>query len=149
MPRTITGHDFDENLDDREWRHMERVAEGLLTKCDTLVKVLALRNDRVDYSIVILSSVTSGGLWLLAAELLPKITSRIGAITSTAVSFLTIYSLMSGVGRRRKNFLKLRASIADFLADIRGRNYRPTREFWNEVKWFDSTLMILERSRDD
>jgi uncharacterized protein YggT (Ycf19 family) len=149
LPRKISGSDFDEVVDDKQWSQMERVVEGLLRKCDDLVRRLALRNDSVDYSVIILTTVTSGSLWLLLTQLLPITVLWVGAVLSTISTILTIYSLMSGVGKRRKNSLKLRSAIADFLAEVRGKNYRPLRDFWSEVKWFDSTIMMLERSRDE
>ncbi len=51
------------------------------------------RNDRIEFTILILTVRTTGALWLLISQSLEHAAARAGAVISTIVTGFTIYPL--------------------------------------------------------
>ena len=65
-------------------------------------------------------------------EILPHVASWGGAIVSSAVTILTIYSLTAGFSAKRRSALELRAVVSSFLGDEQRTGFRS--------QFFPSTL---------
>lgn len=96
--------------------------------------------DRIELLVLALSVITSGAVWALAADALPKQFGWIGAIISTVVTFLTIYMYSSGLQKKRKRAIVLSEEITEYLGERRGDPYLNQNEFWIRYKAFEKTL---------
>jgi hypothetical protein len=103
----------------------------------------------IEMIILVLSVATSGALWALAADALPKSFGWVGAAVSTVVTFLTIYTYSSGIQQKRKKALVLVTEITQYLGVLRSAPLIPDEEFWNTYKRFENGLTELKYSRED
>jgi hypothetical protein len=105
--------------------------------------------DAIEVTVIILSVVTSGGLWALAADALPKQLGWGGAAISTVVTFLTIYMYASGLQKKRKKALVVHAEITRYLGQIRGAASIADDDFWQTYKDFEGRLVALKFEREE
>jgi hypothetical protein len=121
----------------------------LQNSAEECVAKYARTADAIELTIIVLSVVTSGAVWALAADALPKQFGWAGAAISTIVTFLTIYMYASGLQKKRKKALVLHAEITRYLGVIRGIAVIPSDEFWQTYKGFEARLTALKFERED
>jgi hypothetical protein len=121
---------------------------GLQKLAEDLAAGYAKRSDRVDNTILVLSVVTSGALWAIAADVLPKPLRFAGAAISTVITILTIYMPTSGLRKKRKKAVVLHSEITRFLGRMRGQ-WVEHDEFWNTYKSFEAQLATLRYAQED
>jgi hypothetical protein len=119
------------------------------SRAEQYVARYAKRADRIELTIIILSVVTSGAVWALAADALPKQFGWAGAAISTIVSFLTIYMYASGLQKKRKRALVVYTEITEFIGHVRGAQFLDESEFWDTYKKFEAELTKLRFERED
>ena len=89
--------------------------------------------------VLVLSVLTSGALWLLVGEAVPKPALWAGAVMSTLTTGITLYVYSSGMLQTIASSLALYRSIGKFLACVRSEAI-PESEYWDKVKGFEFEL---------
>jgi hypothetical protein len=102
----------------------------------------------IENTILIISVITSGGLWLLAAQVLPQATTWAGAALSTLTTSLTLYLNSSGVNKKRKKAIELHSEVSIFLARIRSNPNMTDSEFWDTYKPLQHKVRTLGFERE-
>jgi len=102
----------------------------------------------IENTILAISVVTTGGLWLLAAQVLPQAILWLGAALSTLTTGLTLYLYSSGVNKKREKAINLHSEVSLFLAKIRGDQGLTEKEFWDTFKPLEHKIRTLEHERD-
>jgi hypothetical protein len=121
---------------------------GLQDTAEAFAAKYAKRADGIDNTILVLSVVTSGALWAIAADVLPKPFGWAGAAISTVVTLLTIYMYASGLRKKRKKAVVLHTEITRFLGRMRGQGVNQ-EEFWDTYKSFEAQLATLQYGQED
>jgi hypothetical protein len=134
-------------IDDDERKKRDQAATELIDELDRLIRSYAKQNDYVDYAILVLSTVTTGAIWLLVGQILPIAAAWVGAIISTVVTVLTILSLTVGFSRKRRQAIDLREDISRFVAEQQMRNFR-SDFFWPKHSKYKHELVRLIHGRD-
>jgi hypothetical protein len=98
--------------------------------------------------ILVISVITSGGLWLLAAHVLPQAVEWAGAALSTLTTGLALYMYSSGVNKKRQKAIDLHAKVGRFLGQIRGNPDMREEDFWENFKLLEHEVFILDLARD-
>jgi len=99
---------------------------------------------RINYTVLALSVLTSGALWLLTSHIAPQGTELIGAIISTLVTFLTIFLFMSGLESKRKSYLEVYKNIGNFVAYYRSTENVEDSVYWGNYKNFEFELRRIQ-----
>jgi hypothetical protein len=121
----------------------------LQESAERFAAMYARRANAIDMTIIVLSVITSGAMWALAADVLPKILGWVGAAISTLVTFLTLYMYASGLQKKRKKALVLYTEITQCLGRIRGAQNIADDEFWETYKRFEANLTSLQYGQED
>lgn len=127
----------------------ERLTKALelYEQLEGLIVRTANRADLLRNSVLVLSVITSGSLWLLISETLPKGALWFGAIASTVVTIVTLYLASAGVNRMREQALTLHTAVARFIAEIRSRPLMGEAEFWDRYKAIEDDIFRLRHGR--
>jgi hypothetical protein len=115
---------------------------------EQLLSRFAGRANMIENVILMISVVTSGGLWLLAAQVIPQPVTWAGAAFSTLTTGLTLYLYSSGVNKKRQRAIALHADVSRFLARIRGNPNMPESEFWDAYKPLEHEIRTLAFQRE-
>lgn len=116
---------------------LHRAAKSLVervTRCHYRIEVLRL----------ILSVLTSGGIWILLSVSLPQTAAWFGAVFSTIVSGLATYQFTLGPRRKVKEAYALLRDIGRELAALRGHPEFDRIQFWERYESFEFQLKKLE-----
>lgn len=105
--------------------------------------------NRIELTVLALSVLTSGAVWALAADALPKPLGWAGAVISTVVTFLTFYMYSSGIQQKRKRAIVVYEDITEYLGELRGKPYPEPNEFWVRYKAFERSLSKLKLEKPD
>ncbi|HEY6377410.1 MAG TPA: hypothetical protein VIX90_17955 [Edaphobacter sp.] len=112
------------------------------------LKSYSSKADKIENLLIVLTVVTSGALWALAADVAPT-AGLIGAVISTIVIGLTIYLPKSAVQKKRKKSLFIYKEIGKFLAEVRGNPHLDNMEFWTKYKVYEGMVRTLPFEADD
>jgi hypothetical protein len=123
-------------------------AIGLYHEVESQLSQFSSRARTIENVILIISVVTSGGLWLLAAQLLPQAVLWAGAAFSTLTIGLTLYLYSSGVNKKREKAINLHAEVSGLLARIRGNTNMTDSEFSDTFKSLEHKARTLAHDRD-
>ena len=91
------------------------------------VRAASKSDKRLQVTILAISALTSGALWILVGIALPVIGAWVGAALSTLVAGLTLYQLTVGPGREVERLNEL---FSEF-----GRSLAHAREHRNNFSW--------------
>ena len=115
----------------------------MLNDLDGLITSYVRAHDVIEYSTLILSVITTGAIWLLVGEILPHIASWGGALVSSAVTVLTIYSLTVGFSAKRRSALELRTVVSRFVGDQERTGFR-SQYFPDELESLRNEYVTLK-----
>jgi hypothetical protein len=125
--------------------------EGLTTiinelrEAEAFTSTTSKKLNKIELTIMILSVITSGALWLLISNVFNQLMVWIGAIISTIVTGLTIYMEMSQLKKKRIDGLRLRRELMNFLAELRsGAMDDDAERYWRDLKRFQDELKYLK-----
>lgn len=113
-----------------------------------LVSTLSKSNKCIELTVLILTVLTSSGLWILISLSLPKIAAWAGAIISTIIMFLTLYKLIFNVSAKVKKALSLYGDIGSYIANIRSNIDFNYRSFWDKYKYFEVKHLEINKLTD-
>ena len=108
-----------------------------------ILRRFSARRKLCGVSVLILSVLTSGALWLLVGETLPKAILWLGAVLSTLTTAITSYVYWSGMLQTIASSLALYKVIGKFLVRLRSEAV-PDNEYWEKVKSFEFELERLQ-----
>jgi len=91
-------------------------------------------------SILVMSALTSGALWILVGIALPAVASWVGAALSTIVTVLTLYQLTIGPGRQAEQLNELYEQLGQSLAHVWSD---PHSFSWHHYKGFEFRYVKL------
>jgi len=128
-------------------QHLEMTVR-LYERLEEQLSVFAKRGNTIENTILVISVFTSGGLWLIAAQVLPQATTWIGAVFSTLTTGLTLYLYSSGVNKKRQKAIALHSEISEFLGKIRGNPEFDDSDFWNTYKPLEHKIRTLSFERE-
>ena len=124
------------------------IVVGLHRDAGTLTSRFSTNSYRIEVTILVITVLTSGGIWVLISEAMPKEAAWLGAIFSTITSGLIIYQLTLGPKKRVKPVYELYEKIGKELANLRGgRKFNPSL-FWDNYKRFEYDLQRLQNPVD-
>ena len=106
----------------------------------------ARRNYRIEMTILVLSVITSGGIWVLIGASFPQTAAWFGAAFSTIVTFFTIYQLSFGPKQRVRKAYEIYEAIAREVARVRGGSSSAfdSTAFWDNYKALEVEVTKLE-----
>lgn len=120
----------------------------LYSKVEALVAGTATLAKRLDFGVLVLSVLTSGSLWLLISDVLPKSTLWFGAIASSLTTGITLYMSTTGINRTRSRALALHGRVAKLLARVRAGSIEDG-DFWDEYKNLEHEFTECQYARSD
>jgi hypothetical protein len=126
----------------KDWRNVR--ADGLHDRVKALVQSYARRAEMIDLIVIVISCVTSGALWALVADLLPRSLGYAGAALSTLVTILSFYTYSSGLARKRGSALGLLDDVNLFLADLRSNPAMSDQDYWASYKGIENRYNRLQ-----
>jgi hypothetical protein len=129
----------------QQWEAVD-LAVGLHRWMGNLCAQFTRRNYRIELTVMVLSVVTSGGIWVLLAASYPQTAAWFGAAFSTIVTFFTIYQLSFGPKQRVRKAYDVYEAIAREVSRLRGGNpvaFDP-RVFWDNYKSLEVEVTKLE-----
>ncbi|AWB58199.1 hypothetical protein [Colwellia sp. Arc7-D] len=116
---------------------------SLYAKIELQLKYFANRGNAIQNTLLVIGVLTSGGLWLLVAQVLPQVLMWLGAIFSTLTTGLTLYMYSSGVNKKRQKAIELHSEVSDLLGKIRGNPKLTDNEFWPIYKDLEHKIDTL------
>jgi hypothetical protein len=120
------------------------ITVGLHRETGALTAQFTTRNYRIEVAILVITVITSGGIWVLLGASFATLAAWFGAVFSTVVTGLTIYQLSLGPKQRVKPVYTLYEAIGKELARLRGvQDFNPTL-FWDQYKSFEFELQKLQ-----
>lgn len=99
---------------------------------------------RIEILRLVLSVLTSGGIWILLSVSLPQTAAWFGAVFSTIISGLASYQFTLGPRRKVKEAYALLRDIGRELAALRGHPEFDRIQFWERYESFEFQLKKLE-----
>ena len=117
----------------------------LITQKRTTV---AAANYRVKITLLVMSALTTGALWIYLGGAIPEVTKWIGAVFSTIVSGLTIFQLTIGPERHLQQLDDLYSEFGRSLAHAREH---PANFSWHGFKHLEASYIragLAEPSRE-
>jgi hypothetical protein len=116
----------------------------LYNDVETMMAKAASQVSRLEMTVLVLSILTSGSLWLLLGEAIPQPTLWLGAIASTIVTIITLYLNTSGVKKVRKQAIGLYQALGRFIAECRASTSGLSDEmYWGRLKEFEGWVAEL------
>ena len=128
--------------------HHLNITIKLYESLENQLSQLAGKANTIENVLLSISVVTSGGLWLLAVQVLPQTTTWAGAALSTLATGLTLYLYSSGVNKKRERAIDLHSEVSRFLARIRGNPKMEEGKFWESYKLLEHKIRTLCYNRD-
>lgn len=119
--------------------HLDDILK-LYHNAESEVERCASRIAWINYTVLTLSVLTSGALWLLVSHTAPHGTEVAGAAISTMVTFLTVFLSASGLESKRKSYLDIYKKIGDFIAYYRSTALVDDSTYWSNYKNFEYEL---------
>ena len=117
----------------------------LYSQNKVLIESLSKQLRLINNTILVLSVVTTGGLWMLITGALPDYALWVGAIISTVVTGLTLYLKSSGMEAKKRKALAAYGQMSEFIGNVRGGAIKPgTEEFWIKIKMFQNELVQID-----
>jgi hypothetical protein len=108
--------------------------------CDCRKKPLNQADKLLQVTVLAMSALTSGALWILVGLALPVTGSWVGAALSTLVTALTLYQLTVGPGREVEQLNDLYEQLGRSLAHVW---IDPHNFSWHQFKGFESRYVKL------
>jgi hypothetical protein len=119
--------------------------KAVLVLYDQVAEILrrfSTRRRLYGLSVLVLSVLTSGALWLLVGQIVPKTILWLGALASTATTAITLYIYSSGMIQTIAISLTLYRSIGKFVAQLRSEPVSQA-DYWDKLKGFEFQLERL------
>ncbi len=123
-------------------------ALSLYNEVERAVATKANLGKRLEFISLASSVLTSGSLWLLLSEAIPRPVLWFGALASTLTTGITIYVGTTNLNRYRSRALGLLKRASKFLAKVRSKELRDN-EFWDNYKFIEVTLRDIQHGRND
>jgi hypothetical protein len=120
-----------------------RYEAALYRAAKRLVDSVTSWHHRIEILRLVLSVLTSGGIWILLRSL-PQIAAWFGAVFSTILSGLASYQFTLGPKRKVKQAYALLRDIGRELAALRGHPEFDRIQFWERYESFEFQLKKLE-----
>lgn len=107
-------------------------------------RVLEFRHtsSRIEVAVLAMSALTAGSLWVLISEIFVEPSKWIGAITATALAFLTSYKAL-GPSRLLDDARALHREIGVEIAALRSSTGTDMSRHWDALKRFETKLLDL------
>ncbi|MFZ1748030.1 MAG: hypothetical protein WBO24_18275 [Nitrospirales bacterium] len=120
----------------------------LYSSLEQKLQEYASRGNTIENLVLVISVFTTSGLWLLAAQVIPQLTTWAGAVLSTINTGLVLYLYSSGVNKKRGKAISLHSDVSMFLAKMRGNQNFTEEEFWNTYKPLEHKIRTLGFERE-
>ncbi|HYX72880.1 MAG TPA: hypothetical protein VE732_08920 [Nitrososphaera sp.] len=121
----------------------------MYNEVEAFLAKVASRSKLLELTVLILSVLTSGSLWLLLSNKVPGTTLWFGAIASTVVSGITLYIKSSGLNRTRVKALSLYQDLGQLIAEVRDAESLQDISYWPKVKQIEGRIADLRYGRQD
>jgi hypothetical protein len=97
----------------------------------------------LEMTVLTLSVITSGSLWLLLSERIPQSMLWLGAVASTLTVGITLYLGTTGLNRKRTQILDLHGRLGELLAEVRTHAI-DEKLFWSIYKQLEHQLRVIQ-----
>ena len=102
----------------------------------------------LEMTVLSLSVITSGSLWLLLSERIPQSMLWLGVIASTLTVGITLYLGTTGLNRKRTRILDLHGRLGELLAEVRAHAI-DEKLFWSIYKQLEHQLRVIQHGTSD
>lgn len=111
-----------------------------------VIKQSASKNRLLELLILVLSTLTSGSLWIMLSQSFPKPLTWIGAALSTVTTGLTLYFYLENPRAKRDEALFFQKEVLSYLASVRSSPFVSMEDHWQTLKEFQHRLSRLENT---
>ncbi len=125
----------------------KRAIERLMNLYDDTYRILqqsSRRGKMVETLGLLISILTTGTLWMLITEAIPRVVLWFGAFASSVTTAPSIVPIFRDFPKKRMEALTLYQEIGQFIAAVRASQDVLSEDYWASLKRFETKIADLK-----
>ncbi len=109
-----------------------------------IIQQSSRRGKTVETLGLLISILTTGTLWMLISEAIPRVVLWFGALASSVTTALNIVPFFRDFPKKRMEALTLCQEIGQFIAAVRASEDVLSEDYWASLKRFETKIADLK-----